>query len=148
MTTYTLALSCGLWLLLAGCGSTSAPQTDGRFDGPPRDGIGPADRALTADGVAAQDAVRDGPRGDAPRSDGAQRDRGPWPDAAPDADLTRCGQPEDCRLFRDNCGTCTCSALGVQEKDPVCYATRVSCFADPCLGKQLDCNADGHCALK
>lgn len=58
-----------------------------------------------------------------------------------------CKVDPDCRAFSDYCGGCSCRALSVREKDPVCTGGIVYCFMNPCQGKEAYCDA-GSCALR
>jgi hypothetical protein len=61
--------------------------------------------------------------------------------------MSPCATDADCRAAAVYCTGCTCLALSLCEKDPVCGGPGVACFADPCLNREAYCNA-GRCALR
>jgi hypothetical protein len=148
------AIGLGLWLI-AGCSSSDKDQTDSRADGSRRDGVAAVDGPLAADGTGTTDAPpidglapRDGkPAADTGAHDAASRD-GALRDGTASDGGAQCGRPSDCRLFSDYCEGCNCRALGVHDADPKCEGTIVTCFADPCMGKQADCSPAGRCVVK
>lgn len=58
-----------------------------------------------------------------------------------------CKTDDDCRAFSSYCQGCSCRALSVDEKDPICSGNVVYCFVDPCRGREAYCQA-GACALR
>lgn len=61
--------------------------------------------------------------------------------------VSACKTDYDCRKFSDYCQGCSCRALSICEKDPVCSGGLSQCFVDPCFSKEAYCNA-GTCALR
>lgn len=57
-----------------------------------------------------------------------------------------CSANYDCRTFSSYCGTCACRALSARAREPVCRLRPVSCFVDPCDGRQAIC-VRGQCRL-
>ena len=60
-----------------------------------------------------------------------------------------CKKDSDCRTFSSYCAEspCACRVLLASSPDPKCLgATKVNCFADPCMKKAANCQS-GACAL-
>jgi hypothetical protein len=73
------------------------------------------------------------------------------PSAAPAASGSKCSADADCRTWSSYCqeAPCACRVLASSEPDPKCLgtgATKVRCFADPCLRKVASCQS-GACVL-
>ena len=71
-------------------------------------------------------------------------------DAATDASGSTCSG--GCKLFSYDCANtnitpCTCLALSGDAPNPTCDAGVVSCFADPCAGKNAAC-VSGACVVQ
>jgi len=60
----------------------------------------------------------------------------------------QCMTAMDCRTQSDDCGECTCLALGANEPAPDCDGGTMKCSPDPCAGQTVMCNAMQQCALQ
>jgi len=61
----------------------------------------------------------------------------------------QCATATDCKTHAENCGTCVCIALGVNEPAPDCDGgATIKCTPDPCTGHTVTCDSSQNCVLQ
>jgi hypothetical protein len=107
--------------------------------------------SVPGSGRASYDAAGGGMTDAASESGGAQADgaiSGGEGGASSSGGSSQCQSPSDCKTHAQNCGTCTCIALGANEPAPDCDGGTIKCSPDPCTGKTATCDGTGQCALQ
>ncbi len=61
--------------------------------------------------------------------------------------ICECNSDDDCRTLSNYCGGCSCEGLPDEQANPVCDEPLVTCFVNPCMGKQAACVA-GSCVAQ
>ncbi len=139
-------LGCAGWLALVACNTPAKEPNDSAaaaLSSPSSPAAAPASTASVASALPLASSSTGG--GALPRGVGVDASA---PTTAP-ASGNACKKDSDCRTFSSYCAEspCACRVLLASSQDPKCLgATKVNCFADPCMKKAASCQS-GACVL-